>query len=92
MFACGSIAHVVNVKGAFLHSEFINGEKIYTKIPLDTVLLLKKCLYKLNKQQWHFTGSFLLHQCRIAPAAAMVDNFEKKKTLTKHNFYLPFSR
>jgi hypothetical protein len=30
---------------------------------------------------------------RIAPAAAMVDDFEKKKkTLTKHNFYLAFSR
>jgi hypothetical protein len=28
---------------------------------------------------------------RIAPAAAMVDNFEKKKTLTKHNFYLVFA-
>ncbi len=28
---------------------------------------------------------------RIAPAAAMVENFEKK-TLTKHNFYLAFSR
>jgi hypothetical protein len=32
---------------------------------------------------------------RIAPAAAMVDDFEKKrkeKTLPKHNFYLAFSR
>jgi hypothetical protein len=29
----------------------------------------------------------------IALAAAMVDNFEKKKkTLTKHSFYLAFSR
>ena len=31
--------------------------------------------------------------CRIAPAAAMVDDFEwNKNTLTKHNFYLAFSR
>ena len=56
MLASGSIAHVVNVKGAFLHSKFDNGEKIFIKIPLgfeefydnDTVLLLKKCLYGLK--------------------------------------------
>jgi hypothetical protein len=53
MLASGSIAHVVNVKGAFLHSKFDNGEKIYTKIPLgfekfyddDTVLLIKVPLW-----------------------------------------------
>jgi hypothetical protein len=57
MLASGSIAHVVNVKGAFLHSNFKDGEKIYIKIPLgfkefyddDTVLLLKKCLYGLKQ-------------------------------------------
>ncbi len=57
MLANGGIAHVVNVKGAFLHSKFDNGEKIYIKIPLvfeefydnNTVLLLKKCLYRLKQ-------------------------------------------
>jgi hypothetical protein len=57
MLASGSIAHVVNVKGALLHSEFEDGEKIYIKIPLgfdefyddDIVLLLKKCLDGLKQ-------------------------------------------
>jgi hypothetical protein len=56
MLASGGIAHVVDVKGAFLHGKFDNGEKIYIKIPLgfeefydnDTVLLPKKCLYGLK--------------------------------------------
>jgi hypothetical protein len=34
MLASGGIAHVVNVKGAFLHNKFEDGEKIYIKIPL----------------------------------------------------------
>ncbi len=57
MLASGCIAHVVDVKGGFLHGKFDNGEKIYIKIPLkfkefyddDTVLLLKKCLYGLEQ-------------------------------------------
>ena len=48
MLASGGIAHVVNVKGAFLYGKFEDGEKIYIKIPLglekfydgNTVLLL----------------------------------------------------
>jgi hypothetical protein len=28
----------------------------------------------------------------IAPAATMVNDFEKKKNTTKHNFYLAFAR
>ncbi len=55
MHANGGIAHVVDIKGAFLHGEFNNREKIYIKIPLgfdefyddNTVLLLKKCFYGL---------------------------------------------
>jgi hypothetical protein len=35
MLVSGGIAHVVNVKGAFLHSKFENVEKIYIKIPLE---------------------------------------------------------
>ena len=34
MLASGSMAHVVNVKGAFLYGKFSNGEKIHIKIPL----------------------------------------------------------
>jgi hypothetical protein len=57
MHANGGIAHVVNVKGAFLHGKFKDGEKIYIKIPLgfeefydnNTVLLLKKYLYGLKQ-------------------------------------------
>jgi hypothetical protein len=33
MLASGSIAHVVNVKRAFLHGKFNDGEKICIKIP-----------------------------------------------------------
>jgi hypothetical protein len=80
MLASGGIAHVVDVKGAFLHSKFDNGEKIYIKIPLgfeelydnDTVLLLKKCLYGLNKRRWHFAGSFLLQQPKLDSSAVLL--------------------
>ncbi len=34
MLASGGIAHVVDVKGAFFHGKFDNGEKVYIKIPL----------------------------------------------------------
>jgi hypothetical protein len=52
MLMQGGIAHVVDVKGAFLYGESKNGKKIYIKIPLgfekfyssNTVLLLKKML------------------------------------------------
>ncbi len=48
MLMQNGIAHVVDVKGAFLYGEFEDGEKIYIKIslgfeefyPRDTVLLL----------------------------------------------------
>ncbi len=51
------IAHVVDVKGAFLHGEFVDGKKIHMKIrkgfekyfPADSVLLLLKCLYGLKQ-------------------------------------------
>ncbi len=56
MLASDGIAHVVNIKGAFLCSKLNDGEKIYIKIPLgfkefyddNTVLLIKKCLYGLK--------------------------------------------
>ncbi len=35
MLASGGIAHVVDVKGAFLYGEFSDREKIHIKIPFD---------------------------------------------------------
>jgi hypothetical protein len=53
----GGIAHVVDVKGAFLYGKFKDGEKVHIKVPLgfeefydkDTALLLKKTLYILKQ-------------------------------------------
>jgi hypothetical protein len=57
MLLQGGIAHVVDVKGAFLYGEFEDGKKIYIKILLgfekfyssNTVLLLKKTFYSLKQ-------------------------------------------
>jgi len=51
------LAHVVDVKGAFLHGEFEDGEIIHMKIPQGfekhfpegSVLLFLKCLYGLKQ-------------------------------------------
>jgi hypothetical protein len=51
------LAHVVDVKGAFLHGEFKDGKIIHMKVlqsfekhfPVGSVLLLKKCLYWLKQ-------------------------------------------
>ncbi len=56
MLMQSGIAHILDVKGAFLYGEFKDGEKICIKIPSgfegfypsDTVLLLKKTLYGLK--------------------------------------------
>jgi hypothetical protein len=53
MIMASMLAHVVDVKGAFLHGEFEDGEIIHMKIsqgfekhfPEESVLLLLKCLY-----------------------------------------------
>ncbi len=55
MIMTDMLAHVVDVKGAFLHGEFKDGEVIHMKglqgfkkhFPEGSVLLLKKCLYGL---------------------------------------------
>jgi hypothetical protein len=55
MITASTLAHVVDVKGAFLHGEFDDGEIIHIKVPQGfmkhfsegSVLLLKKCLYGL---------------------------------------------
>ncbi len=57
MVMASMLAHVVDVKRAFLHGEFEDGEIIYMKVlqgfekhfPEGSVLLLKKCLYGLKQ-------------------------------------------
>jgi hypothetical protein len=73
VLASGGIAHVVIVKGEFLHGKFINGEKIYIKIPLGfeefyddhTVLLQKKCLYGLKQAAMAFYMKLLAAASKI---------------------------
>jgi hypothetical protein len=73
MLASGGIAHVVDVKGAFLHGKFDDREKIYIKIPLrfeefydnDTGLLLKKCLYGLKQAAMAFYRKLLAAASKI---------------------------
>ncbi len=68
MLASGSIAHVVDMKGAFLHGKFEDGEMIYIKVPLgfeefyddDTLLLLKKWLYGLKQATMAFYRKLLV--------------------------------
>jgi hypothetical protein len=57
MIMADILAHVVDVKGAFLHGQFEDGEVIHMKVPQGfekhfpevsvLLLLLKKCLYGL---------------------------------------------
>ena len=57
MLMQAGIAHVINIKGAFLYGEFEDGENVFVKVPKrfeeiypkDTVLLLKKTLYDLKQ-------------------------------------------
>ncbi len=57
MIMADMLAHVVDVKGAFLHGEFEDGEVIHMKVlqgfekhfPEGSVLLLKKCLCGLKQ-------------------------------------------
>ena len=59
--------HVVDVKGAFLHGEFEDGEIIHMKIPQGfekhfpegSILLLKKCLYGLKQAAKAFRRQLL---------------------------------
>jgi hypothetical protein len=81
MLASGGIAHVVNVKGAFLHSEFDDGEKNYIKIPLgfeeiydsDIVPLLKKCLYGLKQVVMAFYRKLLAAASKIGLKQSSAD-------------------
>jgi hypothetical protein len=67
MVMANMIAHVVDVKGAFLHGEFEDGKKIHMKIPkgfekhfpAESVLLLLKCLYGLKQDAKAFWRQLL---------------------------------
>jgi hypothetical protein len=81
MLASGGIAHVVDVKGAFIHGKFDNGEKIYIKIPLgfeefydnNTVLLLRKCLYGLKQAAIAFYRKLLAAATKIGLKCSSAD-------------------
>jgi hypothetical protein len=67
MIIADMLAHVVDVKGAFLHGEFEDGEVIHMKVPQGSekhfpegsVLLLKKCLYGLKQAMKAFWRQLL---------------------------------
>jgi hypothetical protein len=73
MLASRSIANVVNIKGAFLHGKFEDGEEIYIKIPLgfeelydnNTFLLLKKCPFGLKQAAMVFYKKLLAAVSKI---------------------------
>jgi hypothetical protein len=79
--ASGGIAHVDDIKGAFLQGKFDNGEKIFIKIPLgfeefydnDTVLLLKKCLYGLKQAAMAFYRKLLAAASKIGLKQSSAD-------------------
>jgi hypothetical protein len=75
------IAHVVDVKGAFLYGEFEDGETVYLKIPLgfeefysnDTALLLKKTLYGLKQAAMAFYRKLLAATANIGLKRSSAD-------------------
>jgi hypothetical protein len=81
MLASGGIAHVVDVKGAFLHGNFKYGAKIYIQIPLgfeefyddNTVLLLKKCLGGLEQGAMAFYRKLLAAASKIGLKRSSAD-------------------
>jgi hypothetical protein len=81
MLMCSGIAHVVDVKGAFLYGEFEDGEKVYIKIPLgfkefydrNTVLLLKKTLYGFEQAAMAFYRKLLATTANIGLKRSTAD-------------------
>ncbi len=72
MIMASMLAHVMDVKGAFLHEEIEDGEIIHVKVPQGfekhfpegSVLLLLKCLYGLKqaaKAFWRHHGTQAKH-------------------------------
>ncbi len=74
MLMQGWIAHVVDMKGAFLYGKFEDGEKVHIKVPLgfeefydmDTALLLKKTLYGVKQAAIVFYRKSLKAMANIA--------------------------
>jgi hypothetical protein len=68
MVMADMLAHVVDIKGAFLHGEFEDEEVIHMKdlqgcekhFPEGSVILLKKCLYGLKQAAKAFWRQLLL--------------------------------
>ena len=68
MIMAGYTATVVDVKGAFLHGEFQDGEEIYMKVPQGfeeyyesgTVLRLNRCIYGLKQAAMAFWRQLLM--------------------------------
>ncbi len=82
MVMASMLAHVVDVKGAFLHGKFEEGEIMHMKVPQGfeknfpegSVLLLKKCLYGLKqaakvfwRQLLHAASAMGLKQSTVDP-------------------------
>ena len=67
MVMAGWIANVVDVKGAFLHGKFADGERIYMEVPIgwekfyppNVVLELKKTIYGLKQAAMAFWKELL---------------------------------
>ncbi len=77
----GSIAHIVDIKGAFLYGVFKDGKKIYIKIPLvfkrfyssNTVRLMKKMLYGLKQAAMAFHQKILVVTVNIGLKRSTAD-------------------
>ena len=75
MIMASMLAHVVDVKGEFLHGAFEDGEIIHMKVPQGiekhflegSVLLLLKCLYGLKQA----TKAFWRQLLRAATAMGL---------------------
>jgi hypothetical protein len=81
MIMASMLAQVVDVKGAFLHGEFEDGEIIHMKVPQGfekhfpegSVLLLKKCLYGLKQAAKAFWRQLLRAASAMELKQSMAD-------------------
>ncbi len=72
---------ILDVKGAFLHGEFKDGEVIFMKVPHgfekfypdDVVLKLKKCIYGLKQAAMAFWRQLLLCMNRMGMTQSTAD-------------------
>ena len=81
MIMASMLAHVVDVKGAFLHGEFEDREIIHMKVlqgfekhfPEGSVLLLLKCLYGLKQPAKAFWRQLLCAASAMELKQSMAD-------------------